>query len=415
MLPDTTGRFSLIQVNDNNPTLNAPGGMTAAQVQQEAPYYDAVWGSFMPSAWDSAHPGMYVSRYVLPNEDIHVLSGHDLSWFQQNHPDWILYACDANNNPTQDLPSFGTGFGDVPLDIHNPDVVKYQLQLLGTDMVNSGYNALAVDNVIFSNYSFAPNHEFGEGPAQSGWYACGIYQNGTFVRRYSGGRLAADPTWIADMQNWIATAKNYLATDPTVASHHFKLLVNHPPYSFAPTANEVQMLQNVDGMLDENGFTNYGKILTGQSFANTLNWMEYLQNHNIAVFITDYYCYTSCSTDPQSLTPSQVDWALATYALGNNGGAGVYISPKGGGIYTYRSEYSTRYGAACGAFQDNNYLYSRRFSGGFALANAGSSPQQFQLPAGHVYTDVGGRPVSNPLTVNPGDAYMLTTGGNGCL
>ncbi len=125
MLPNTNGRFGLIQINDAYG--RAGTGMSAGQVAAEAPHYDSVWGSFQPSVWNQNHPGMIVSRYVLPNEDVRLISGHDLTWFQQNHPDWILYACDNNGNPTHDPAASGTGFGDVPLDIHNPAVVQYQL------------------------------------------------------------------------------------------------------------------------------------------------------------------------------------------------------------------------------------------------------------------------------------------------
>lgn len=407
MLPDTTGRFSMIQVNDNS---GVRPGMTTTEIQQEAPHYDAVWGSFVPSAWDSAHPGMIVSRYVLPNEDISTISGHDLTWFQTNHPDWILYACDSSGNPTHDLAWTGTGFHDVPLDIHNPAVVSYQIGLLSSFLSQNGYNAVAADNIVFENYTMGPNPEFGEGSPQSGWYGCGIWQGNTFVRRYSGGRLAADPTWIADLQNWLATVHQF------AGSNHFKLIANHPPFGSSPNSDEQQMLQNIDGMLDENGFTQHGKLYTGSLFANTLNWMTFLQSRHVAMFLGDYYCAgsTSCPTDPQSLTASQVDWALATYALGNNGGVGLYVSPKGGAIYTYRSEYSKTYGTPCGAYQQTGSLFFRRFTNGFAVANSSTSAQSITLPSGHTYTDVAGRAVSNPLMVNGTDAYMLQTGGGGC-
>lgn len=413
MLPDTTGRFSLMQINDSN---GVTPGMSQSQIQAEAPHYDAVWGAFSPSTWAGAHPGMYVSRYVLPNEDVRIISGHDLTWWQSNHPDWILYACQADGTPTHELAYFDTGFKDVPLDIHNPQVVDYLVrQLVGPDMIRNGYNTMAVDNVVFLNYSAGPNPEY-NGSVQPGWYGCGIWQGDTFVRRYSGGHNAADPTWIADMQNWLATARNIFNTDATLAPHHFKILVNHPLFDATPDANEAQMLQNVDGMLDENGFTHYGSLYTGNQFMNTLSWMEYAQSHGKAIFITDYYCTgSSCSTDPSTLTASQIDWALATYAIGNNGGAGVFISPKGGAIYTYRSEYAKAYGAPCGAYTKSGTLVYRQFAGGFAVANSGTSAQTITLPAGHAYMDIGGRAVSNPLTVNGTDAYMLTTSGNGCM
>lgn len=421
MLADTTGRFGLLQINDAYGRNNA--SMTTAQIQAEAPHTDSVWGSFQPGTWDAAHPGMIVSRYVLPNEDVKLISGHDLTWWQANHPDWILYACKADGTPTHDLAASGTGFGDIPLDIHNPDVIDYQIrQLVGPDMIANGYNAIAADNITFLNYLYD------QSAPGSGGYGCGIWQGSTFVRRYgpaTGGDFdKADPDFIADLVNWIKTVHTMLATDPTLAPHRFKLIINHPFVGSTPTATEASMLQSVDGVLDESGFTHYGGRVTGSGFVTTLNWAQYTQSNRIAMFFADYFCSSSntnpdtglpCSTDPMSLTPAEIDWALATYALVNNGGANVYISPKGGAIYTYRSEYATRYGGPCSGYATNGtYFYSRRFQSGFAVVNAGSSPQSITLPSGHTYTDVGGRAVSSPLTVNGGDAYMLTTNANGC-
>ncbi len=281
-------------------------------------------------------------------------------------------------------------------------------------MISEGYNTMAADNITFANYLVDSTK-----PASSNYYACGIYQGSTFVRRYgsqgSSDHDVADPAFIGDLLNWLATARQTFNSDPTFAPHHFKIIVNHPLQDASPNSNELQMLQSVDGVLDENGFTHYGQLLTGASFSNTMSWMEYAQSHHYAIFITDYFCTGSgCSHDPASLTPSQVDWALASYAIGNNGGANVYISPAGGAIYTYRSEYSRTYGAPCGGFTQSGNLYSRRFAGGFAVVNAGAGSQKITLP-NHAYTDIEGRPISNPLSVGGTDAYMLMLpGGGGC-
>ena len=36
------------------------------------------------------------------------------------------------------------------------------------------------------------------------------------------------------------------------------MIVNHPPFDSSPNANEQAMLANIDGMLDENGYTHFG-------------------------------------------------------------------------------------------------------------------------------------------------------------
>jgi len=417
ILPDTTGRFGLIQILDDYGRNNAQ--LTTSQIQSEAPNYDSVWGTFFPSTWSAAHPGMILSRYYMPFEDNSLVSGNNLNYFLTNHPDWILYGCDNNNNPTADYAFSGTGFpNDVPLDIHNPAVVQYQMQTILAYLAANGYNALAVDNVVFENFLTSPNPRLEPGKTTNpGWYGCGIYTSGpanpsSFVRRYNGPLdNLNDANFNADVNNWIAQAR------ATLGPHGIKVLVNHPPHSSAPSSDELTMLSHIDGMVDENGYTHYGTLLNTNAFANTLNWVEYLQGHNIAALITDYFCTgSSCSNDPSTLTAQQADWALASYAIGNNGGENVYISPHGGAIYSYRSEYSRRYGAACGSYTPvSSFVYERRFQGGLAIVNATSgTPYSLALPAGHNYSDIEGRPVTNPLIVNPTDAYMLLTSGNGC-
>lgn len=413
MLPDTTGRFGLIQILD---AYGGPPSLTTSQIQSEAPHIDAVWGSFNPSAWSGAHPGIILSRYYLPFEDEALISGHDLSWFQTNHPDWILYACDGSGTPTHDLAWAGTGFKDVPLDIHNPAVVQYQLQSIKNYLQQNGYNTLAVDNITFVNYLEGPNPEWGEGSpvttSGSAWYGCGVWQGNTFVRRYGSQGSSdfdkSDPAFNADLLNWLAQARSYLAG--------YHIILNHTPYTSTPDTNEAQMLSYIDGMVDENGYTEYGTLLSGRRFSDTLSWIELLQGQSKAAFVTDYFCTGSCSNDPNSLTAQQKDWALASYAIGNEGGEAVYISPNGGSVDFFLPEYATNYGAPCGGggyTKPAADVYERKFTGGLAIVNASTSTYPLSLPAGQSYTDIEHRAVGSPLMVAPSDAYFLLTQ-NGC-
>jgi hypothetical protein len=419
-LPDTTGRFGLIQVLDQYG--RAGLALSPGEIAAEAPHYDSVWGAFQPSTWRAYNGGIILSRYYMPFEDNTLVSGNTLSYFQQNHPDWILYGCDKNGNPTTDYAWSGTGFQDTPLNIHNPAVVQYQLQTIVNYLRQNGYNAIAIDNVTFVNFLQSPNAVLepgkrpviGSPPQGNSNYGCGVYTQGpgvpnSFQRIYTAGFDEPDGTFTADLLNWVHQAQI------TLHQNGFKVIVNHPPAGSTPTADEQTLLNYIDGMLDENGYTHYGTLLTGGAFAKTLNWVQLLQSRGIAALVTDYYCSgtSGCSNDPSTLSPQQVDWALASYALGNNGGENVYISPHGGAIPSYRGEYSLRYGTPCSGVVQNGFVYTRRFSGGFAVVNASGSSTVVQLP-NHTYTDIEHRAVSNPLNVAPTDAYMLLTNGNGC-
>jgi hypothetical protein len=423
MLPDTTGRFGLFQVFDWD-GFSSTTPLTTSQIESEAPHEDAVWGAFNPDAWNAAHPGMFVSRYMLPAEDDKSISGHDLAWWQANHPDWILYACDSSGNPTKELAQTHPQFGDVPLDFSNPAVIQYQMNLAIPYLKSHGYNTVAADNTDLLNYLSAGNANFGQSTVP-GDYACGTYDSGGNFHRAFNGPLdsSADTPFVVAMVNWVKTVSAALH------SQGLKLIVNHPLYRSPTDQYESQLLGAVDGMLYENGFTYYGQYQTGGKtpglVSSAISWASYTQNHGIAFLITDYLCSGNngtapwlngapCPSDPNQIPAPQVDWSLSTYALIDQGGADVYISPKTGAQMSYRSEYSDSYGTPCGAYTMlASNVYERKFAGALVIVNASSSTYSFALPAGHAYRDIEGRSVTNPLMVGPADGWMLMTS-NGC-
>ena len=432
ILPNTTGRFSLMQMADEYGYGNA--SLTASQIQAEAPYYDSVWAAFQPETWASA-PGSTVrilSRYVIPFEDMYLISGNNLSYFQQNHPDWIMYGCDSSGNPTQHYAWSGSGFpNDVPLNIHNSAVVTYQMNLLAGYLQANGYNAVAIDQVAFVNFLSSPNPELeGQGPT-SGWYGCGVYTQGpqnpsSFQRVYgSQGNSdldVADQAFINDELNWVSTAKSQLG------ALGIKVLINHPPVGPTPSGNEATLLSYVDGVIDENGFTNYGQygpdLRNPGNFTETLSWVQAVQGMGKAVFLADYYtcqydaqnCPATSVTSATQLSDAESDWALSTYAIANSGGLGLFVAPQGVGEYSYRPEFSKTYGAPCGAYTQSGSVFTRQFQNGFAVVDASTSPATVTLPSGNTYTDIAtGAQASGSLSLAPSTGSMLQlTSGTGC-
>lgn len=399
--------------------------MTDAEIAADAHRYPAVWGSFNPLPWHSAKPSEKTSQYYVPQEDSHAISGHDIAWWQANHPDWILYACDANNNPTtQYAYAPGVGFPDVPLDMHNPAVVDYQIrQSLAPYLIANTYRAVALDLVVFRNIMVGGNPNLGQ-TVMPGYYGCGVYQNGTFVRRYSG---ANDPAYVTDLLNWIATAHTIFKTDKTIAPYRFEIFVNHPP-GYASDPNEATLMQNIDLDLLESGFSDYGsykQAAYAHLFSEMVSWMKFVQSHNAAVGIIDKF-----NNENKALSPAEVEYSIATYLMGNEQGAYLYTAPNnlpgvGYGAEQWHHEYSTNLGTPCaemygGPAYDpaNPHVYYRRFANGIAVVNSGSLPvtsENATLPANLTYTDIEKRAISNPLPVASNDAYVLTTAaGTGC-
>lgn len=398
---DTTGRVGLFQEFDRL--------MTPQQIQADAPRYDGVWGASQAQPWLSVHPGMLVSRYFIPQEDRSQLSGHDLAWWQANHPDWILYACDAGGNPTHDYAYWpGVDKPDVPLDFHNPAVIDYQVRRLnGTSAIANGHNALAIDQIIFEDAMVGGNPNFGQ-TVKSGEYACGIWQDGKFVRRYSG---VNDPAWAADMVAFVKAARQIVTTDSTLAPYHLKIVINHPLGSTAD-ASEQTLFANVDGVLDENGYTHSGRYTSAADanlFRSTTEYLTYAQNRGLAVYVIDSFAAAS-------ITPQQREYAVAAYFMADQGRAYMYMSPSGGGAEHNYPEYAAQLGTPCGAYYGGPHVYYRKYSTGLVVLNSGSLPvpaESAALPSGHSYTDIDGRNVTNPLSIASNDGYVLLTS-NGC-
>ncbi len=421
--PSSWGRIYPYQVFDSFPRTGT--AMTNAEIAADAHRYPAVWGSFNPSAWYAAQPSVKISQYYIPQEDSNAISGHDINWWLTNHPDWILYACDSNNNPTMEYAyAPGVGFPDVPLDMHNPAVVDYQIrQSLGPYLIANHYKAAALDLVVFHNIMIGGNPNLGQ-TVIKGDYGCGIYENGTFVRRYTG---PTDPAYTTDLLNWVKTAHTDFTTDKTFAPHQLKIFVNHPP-GYTTDPNELALMQNIDFNLLESGFVDYGNYKLpayAGLFNEMVNWMKFVQSQNVAVGIIDKF-----DNENKALSPIEVEYTIATYLMADEQGAYLYSAPNnlpgvGYGAEQWHPEYATKIGTPCaelygGSAYDpsNPQIYYRRFANGMSVVNSGSLPvtsETATLPTNHTYKDLEKRTITNPLTVASNDGYvLLTTPGTGC-
>ncbi|HET9029226.1 MAG TPA: hypothetical protein VFN49_03545, partial [Candidatus Aquilonibacter sp.] len=252
----------------------------------------------------------------------------------------------------------------------------------------------------------------------TGYYGCGIYQSGKFVRRYTG---RTDPAWTTDTVAWVKAARSILKTDTVIAPYNLKLIVNHPAANVA-NANEQAILQNVDADLNETGYSDYGAYQQSTKaglFKVTTDWVIYAQAHGTAPLIVDKFDQTT------AITSKQLEYSIATYLMGHQGTARLFVGNSNGyGIEQYHGEYATNYGAPCGAYyggaaydSTNPQIYYRRFANAVIVVNSGSLPTRTSelahLPTGHTYKDLEGRAVTNPLTVASNDAYVLLTT-NGC-
>ncbi|MGZ3504517.1 MAG: hypothetical protein ACXVAW_08165 [Vulcanimicrobiaceae bacterium] len=399
-MPSSWGRIGLLQIFDATNQHRISGAQARAAGRQ----YDAVWGASPATAreWRANAPTLRVAYYMPFQTDASSTAwsaiGHTLTWWQAKRPDWVLYGCTSSGEPIN-APVFIRGLEDnVPLDIHNPAVVAYQVRLAANFAIANGYNAVGFDEVTFWNATLT----------STGSFDCAVRENGRLVRRYTGPN---DPQWAADTVAWVKTAHRILTTDPSIAPHHLALIVNHPAGDIT-NPNEQALLQNVDADLDETGFSDYGRYANyPRLFKATVDWMIYAQRHGVATLINNEF-------SDRSLTPREVEYAIATHLMGNEQASALFTGPaQSYGAQQYHTEYGTRFGPPCGEYYGgtgaSSELYYRRFENAIAIVNASSHSQLAQLPAGKTYVDLERRPVSNPLRVGPGDAYVLLTS-DGC-
>ena len=389
---------------------------TGAQSTAAAKNTTAVWGAgdgdagASAATWRAGNPNLSAIQYFVQPTDYNPISHHNLAWFQANHPDWVVYDCDSNNQPTH-VVAYQPGLpSDVPLDIHNADVVQYQIQTVADFAIAHGANAIGADQTLFFDY---------DGKQAPGFYGCGIYQNGAFVRRWGasgGGFPNHDPQWNHDVSAWAATAKQILNTNPTYVAHHLKLFVNHPAGNLA-NADEQKLIANVDGMVDETGFVDYGNYASVPSlFPTALAYMEYVQRQSKAILMTAKFSGSlNGDSSDNGLTASQVAYAIGSYLIGNEGNASLFITPGPyGAVYNYPqiATINSQLGTSCGGYINAGSAYVRKFSHGMVVVNPSTTSATLTLNG--IYSDVMGRGVTGTtLNVSPANAYILL-GTGGC-
>jgi hypothetical protein len=374
-LPASGGSIHLIQMFDYD---IAPNQITP----QRARPIDLVWGAdptpVKLQAWRRANPGIVLSFYLSFGRDS---QQHPLSYWQQTHPDWVLYQCDRKT------PAYLNQQAAVPLDFSNPQVQQWQLATFGGQAERLGYDALAVDDVNVQN----------EGGA------CGHYQGRRWVPLYSG--AVSDSGWRQQMVLWLSTMQQRLHRLP----HPLALVcLLHMLGGPSDQVALGQLLNSVDALVLADGFSS---VNSGQAWLDYIRFMEQVQQKHKAIYIVNQF------TPPLHqyvLASQQVQWALASYLMGQETRAGLFIGkPQQFGQYLYYPSYGAEVGAPLGqmysvAVGRGGAVYLRDFSQGESLVNPdGQHSFQVRLPAGRLYYKPGGQMVGSVVTLPPMSGLVL--------
>lgn len=304
------------------------------------------------------------------------------------HPDWVLYQCNRTT-PAYWTYDDGTTLPNVPLDISNPAVAEWQLRT--TDQ--PGFSAHLTDLVSLENY----------------YRACGIWRGGQWVQLFSGNPI--DPAYTAAVIQWAAQIEAGLRNRRSPMG----LIPNSVLLPSYRDEDIDAFLDNIDGLLDEEGFTGYGvnrEYVAESVWLNKIRNMIRVQGGGIAYYLMNYV-----ETFPPS--DEELEWVLSSFLMGKAHSAYILmtLSPALGDYgarWPHLPQYDASVGHPCGDMYSAQNVYARDYSMGLAVANPSrDTTYVYQRPDGY-FVDINGQFVDNQIVLPPLSGKVLLTSQRRC-
>ncbi len=328
--------------------------------------------------------GIYVDGYLPYDRDD---SNESFSWFQSNHPSWVVYTC--SNNVAYEF-----GNPNVPFDITNSAVQSYQIQEVSKQFASVpegfAFNGIGWDNIVTLNW--IPR--------------CKTLNGLTWDSLYTGAYI--DQSYVNSIISWAANMYSAVHSEFPGKGVSMNLSTGSTGYS-SPKFEEISgLFPYVDLVFDERGFTAYGNgPITGADWENEITNLELLNTENKAFFVSNEW---NNVPNDQSITHAQINWSLANYLLVKGSHSYVYIYPLDNGVQGYgnfydRPEYHVAIGSATSARYTYDGVQRRDYSGGMTLVNP-SSTLSYTVTLPSTYSDLWGNHLSS-ITMAPATAEVL--------
>ncbi|MFI6817970.1 putative glycoside hydrolase [Nonomuraea sp. NPDC050328] len=332
-----------------------------------------VWGAY---PLDAQPPDVVPSRYLPAIRDNG--PARTLSWYQANHPDWIMYQADRTSPVIQ-----GGSSPIVTLDVANPAVREFYFTTLVLPNIQAGYRWIALDNVVPWNWTAAAGH---------------YDASGAWVQQYSG---LDDPAYAQVFLDWLCWLRNKLHKyDVGLAGNISPLGAN--AFQRDKSAKAVRI---VDLWLHEGGFTRArdSNILDGE-------WAQTFALYRSVVPAKPVVSVGMTTGALATASQSQIDWIIANYLLVREPATMLALVGRFDyGYFVDRPELDLDLGAPTAApAQHAGGLWYRDYQRGRTVVNPSSTATStLPLPAG-TWTDSHGAAHTGQVTLAPNSGLILT-------
>jgi lysophospholipase L1-like esterase len=301
---------------------------------------------------------------------------HDLKWYQENKPEWVVYKADR----TTAASGYKYDWGEyMPLDITRQDVREYILKTFLIPAIEHGYPAIAFDNVMVHNL-----HR-----------RCGVYRNGQWVQQYSG--EVRDPVFAAAVMDYLRWMKREINSRGAALALNAKVDPQQPEATW-------ELISLADIWLDEGGFS--------QDSRKGIVDQPWEVRYNVARLKAADGVYVGANTTGgtfEEIPESEITWILANFLLIR--GERSYLSITGkkytGELLPYPPSFNPPVGCPAGNSRKEGNVYVRDYQNGFVAVNPSSKEAaSFITPAGS-WKDRLGAEVSGTVVLGPRSGIVL--------
>jgi len=355
-LKDTKDRIGVAQIFDYKIS------------EKERLYYtpDIVWGA--NKAWVNSFSTYYIPYDRDPDKE------RNFEWYKKNYPDKVIYKCDMKTPAN----SFKYDYGYLtPINISDREIVDYIFDREIKKAIDSGYDAIALDNVYSSNK----------------FHRCGIFKNRKWIRLYSD--EYNDPIYDKSVLDHITFLRE------KINKAGLKLAIN---IAYEDNNLYKKISRIADIIVDESGFSRKCRpIESGKIWRLRINSLA-KNAENKGVVIIDQTCEKESDINGEN-----IQWTIANYLLVRGGSTYLSISGESYGGKNNLISFQKNIGLAKESMQPIGVGYKREYTKGIVIANYSTTDNlYYNLEKSEDYVDyLRNKNTSNPIIIGPLQSIIL--------